>query len=254
MLQTWSTAGIGKNLRLDPNSEKALIPRNLKIKIRKVTPTDDEKKTLNLSKFCYNSKDSVVRNLVKEDDDFEIPVPKFPSPNEPSISKLTKPSSSKSTKFSIYESSEPSTSRAKKASENVLELSFLDLKNRINIISAKDTKVNENEKKDNDGGDSKSTVATDSNAKGYIEDKNSNRENHTEAVVNKDKGSDVVQGGGGKLDVIDDQGQFDIIDQGLTGCFLDDLDQKTIDETLRNVAAQLFKGENKVLFKGGECT
>ncbi|PON77061.1 hypothetical protein PanWU01x14_030700, partial [Parasponia andersonii] len=192
---------------------------------------------LNLSGFCHNSKDLVVRNLAEEDDNFEIPTPKFPLSTESSISKLPKPSSSNSTKPSISKSSEPSPSRAKKASENALESSFLDLKDHTKLLllelselsknmsllqnylslriekdklgivdhdtviandSAKDTKVNKNGKKDNDGGDIKSAAATDSSAKRYTEDKDTDGENHTETIVNKDKESDVVQDSGDK--------------------------------------------------------
>ncbi|PON84189.1 Ulp1 protease family, C-terminal catalytic domain containing protein [Trema orientale] len=120
------------------------VLQSKEIEIRKVTPIDEEKKILNLSGFCYNSKDPVVRNLAKEDDDFEIPSPKFPLPTEPSISKLTKPSSSKLTKPCISKSSEPSTSRAKKASENALESSFLDLKNRMKLLSLELSQLSKN--------------------------------------------------------------------------------------------------------------
>ncbi|PON48449.1 hypothetical protein PanWU01x14_237380 [Parasponia andersonii] len=202
------------------------------IEMRKVTPTDEEKKMLNLSEFCYNSKDSVVRNLAEENDDFDIPAQNFPLSTEPYISKLTKPSSSKSAKSSISKSSETSTSRAKKASENAFKPSLLYLKNYMKLlllelsqltdihtndnakrieedelgIDDQTSKVNENERKDNDGRDSKSAAATDSNAKGYTEEKDTDGENYIEIVVNKDKGSDIVQGVGGKLNVIDDQG------------------------------------------------
>ncbi|PON69045.1 hypothetical protein PanWU01x14_090700 [Parasponia andersonii] len=83
---------------------------------------------------------------------------------------------------------------------------MLNLNTTAAIDGVKDTTVNENEKKDNDGGDSKSAAATDSNAKGYTEDKDIDGKNHTETVVNKDKGSDVIQDGGNKPDVTDDQG------------------------------------------------
>ncbi|PON99836.1 hypothetical protein TorRG33x02_042540 [Trema orientale] len=123
---------------------------------------------------------------------------------------------------------------AKRTEEDEPEIDDQD--NAVANDSVRDTKVNENEKKDNDGGDSKVAtffifIATDSNAKGYTEDKDTDGENHPEIIVNKDKGSDVGQCDGGKLDVIDDQEQVDMIDQGLTDCFLDNLDQKIIDET-----------------------
>ncbi|PON77052.1 hypothetical protein PanWU01x14_030610 [Parasponia andersonii] len=175
------------------------------IEIRKVTTTDEEKKMLNLSGLCYNSKDPIVRNLAEEDDDFNIPAPKLPLSTEPSILKLTKSFSSKSTKPSISKLTDIHTNDyAKGIEEDEFEINDQDT--AIANDSAKDTKINENEKKQNDGRDSKSAGATDSNAKSYTENKDTDRENHIETVVNKDKGSDVDQGDGGKLDVIDYRG------------------------------------------------
>ncbi|PON81942.1 hypothetical protein TorRG33x02_222650, partial [Trema orientale] len=63
-------------------------------------PTDEERELLNLKEFQYNSIDSVPKNLVEEDDDFEVPSPKIPFMIEASTySKLPKPSSSKAKRF-----------------------------------------------------------------------------------------------------------------------------------------------------------
>ncbi|PON53338.1 hypothetical protein TorRG33x02_305670, partial [Trema orientale] len=66
------------------------------LEIKKMFPTNEERKLLNLKEFQYNSIDSVPKNLVEEDNDFEVPSPKIPFMIEASTySKSTKPSSSK---------------------------------------------------------------------------------------------------------------------------------------------------------------
>ncbi|PON74203.1 hypothetical protein PanWU01x14_050350, partial [Parasponia andersonii] len=48
------------------------------LEIKKMIPTDEERELLNLKEFQSNSIDSVPKNLVGEDDFFEVPSPEIP--------------------------------------------------------------------------------------------------------------------------------------------------------------------------------